>query len=119
MKELPNVRLMQRHELEAELSRLRVLVHNPQNDDWRVGVITEAAHQCVRWGTSHDAGKEPQDWFWLLGYLGGKCLRACIDGDLEKAKHHTISTSAALLNWHRQLSGLSNGVRPGTEEPQA
>jgi hypothetical protein len=33
--------------------------------------------------------------------------RAAIDNDTDKAKHHTISTGAVLLNWFRQISNLS------------
>lgn len=68
--------------------------------------------------TSHDAGKAPQDWFWLLGYLGGKALHAAILGDVEKAKHHTISAGAALLNWHRALAGETRAMRPGILPPE-
>ncbi len=43
------------------------------------------------------------DWFWLIGYLAGKALMHALAGDRDKAKHHTISTAAALLNWHRAM----------------
>lgn len=98
---------------ERELAALRELVNCPHNDDWFEGVRIEAAHQQERWGAEHDDGKEPSDWFWLIGYLAGKCLRACIDGNIDKAKHHTISTAAVLLNWYRRISGESWNMRPG------
>lgn len=68
------------------------------------GVMLEAEHQRQRWGESHDAQKEPQDWFWTLGYLGGKALRAALDGDMDKLRHHQITAAALLANWHRLTS---------------
>ena len=80
----------------------------------------EAAHQRQRWGSEHDGGKQPLDWFWLIGYLAQKAATAQMGGDLEKAKHHTISTAAALANWHAAIAGHDNTMRPGTlqEDPQ-
>ncbi len=102
----------------AEIDRLNALINTPITNDWFEGVRLEAAHQQERWGADHDAGKKPVDWFWLLGYLGGKCLASAIAGDMEKAKHHTISSGAALLNWWRSLSAdPAARMRPGIEEP--
>ena len=42
-------------------------------------------------GASHDAGNLPGNWFWVLSYLAGKAL------------HHTISSAAVLLLWHRRI----------------
>lgn len=97
-----------------ELTRIKTLINSPITDDFDMGVPLEAAHQVERWGTAHDSGKEPQDWFWLVGYLAGKCLRAHIDGNAEKALHHTISTAAVLRNWHRAIRGV-NDMRPGID----
>ncbi|WP_299010027.1 hypothetical protein [uncultured Caulobacter sp.] len=102
-------------EILDENERLRTLIDSPETDDFVRGVQLEAAHQVKRWGAEHDAGKKPHDWFWLLGYLGGKALAAAISGDLAKAKHHTISTAAALANWHAQLSGSPTAMRPGVD----
>lgn len=100
--------------LREEVERLRALVNSPELYDFAKGVTLEAAHQRERWGVDHDAGKEPQDWFWLVGYLGGKALRAHLDGNSEKALHHTISTAAALCNWHGAIIGTHN-MRPGID----
>lgn len=100
--------------LADECSRLTDLIDTPHTADFLEAVPLEAAHQVKRWGTQHDAGKAPEDYFWLLGYLAGKCLRAAIDGDVAKAKHHTISVSAVCLNWHRRLSGEDQAFQPGT-----
>lgn len=88
-------------------------LNSPELISFRDAVVLEAAHQRERWGSEHDAGKEPQDWFWLLGYLAGKALRAHIDGDVDKALHHTISTAAVLNNWHAAILGANCRMRPG------
>ena len=108
------------HEARLERDRLRIdyaclsaLVDSPQTEDFFQAVRLEAAHQVTRWGSEHDAGKEPADWFWLLGYLAGKALH-----DVRgKRAHHIIATAAALLNWHRAVTGESNAMRPGIEPP--
>jgi hypothetical protein len=98
-------------ELEADLNR-------PETADFLRGVPLEAAHQRARWGIQHDEGKAPLDWFWLIGYLAQKAATSALAGDVEKAKHHTISTAAALANWHLQLSGGDHSMRPGITVPQ-
>lgn len=99
--------------LRTENKRLRAALDLPEINDFLNGVRREAAHQRERWGTAHDEGKEPHDWFWLIGYLAGKALRAAQDGDLEKLKHHCISSAAALANWHAFASGDFTAMRPG------
>lgn len=102
--------------LRAEVARLQTQIHHPVTADFLSGVSLEAAHQRERWGRSHDAGKTPADWFWLVGYLAGKALHAAAEGRTEKALHHTISTAAALLNWHAALRGQTD-MRPGIDPP--
>lgn len=103
---------------EARTAELEALVNAPELHDFAAGVVHEAAHQRSRWGSEHDAGKAPADWFWLLGYLGGKALAAALAGNTEKALHHCISSAAALANWHAALSGQHTGMRPGIAEPE-
>lgn len=100
---------------EAEVARLRALINTPSTADFLAALPLEAAHQVERWGVEHDRGKDPSDWFWLLGYLGGKALRSAIDGDVAKAKHHCISSAAVLLNWHRRLSGEESSFQPASD----
>ena len=88
------------HALQNEVRRLTAILNTPLYADFLEAVHREGAHQVFRWGPPHDHQKEPQDWFWLVGYLAGKALRAHIDGNKEKALHHTISTAAVLMNWH-------------------
>lgn len=91
----------------------------PETSDWFEGVRKEAAFQVAEWGKKHDDGKGPQDFYWTLGFLAGKALSSAIAGDIEKAKHHTISSAALLLNWHARLSGQADMFRPGIENPDA
>lgn len=97
---------------------LDALINTPHTDEWFAAVRLEAAHQIQRWGTDHDAGKQPADWFWLLGYLGQKAMAAQMAGDEQKAKHHTISSGAMLLNWFRAMVGDTNAMRPGIAQDQ-
>lgn len=100
-----------------EADRLHSQLNSPEIEDFAYGVVLEAAHQRERWKADHDAGKSPFDWFWLIAYLAQKAAAASVAGDVDKAKHHTISTAAALANWHLALGGGDNGMRPGIEPP--
>ncbi len=104
-----------REELHDEIRR--ELINTPETSDFMAAVPLEALHQRERWGSDHDAGKTPFDWFWLIGYLAQTAADAAVRGDTEKAMHHTISTGAALANWHASLSGADNTMRPGIETP--
>jgi hypothetical protein len=101
----------------ARIVVLEGLINNPVIDDWFNGVRVESAHQIERWGSMNDEGKSPLDWFWLIGYLAQKAAMASITGDADKAKHHTISTGAAMLNWFHAINRSENRMRPGIAEP--
>lgn len=104
--------------LEEENKRLRDLINSPITLDFLSGTANEIVHQVDRWGTVHDRAKEPSDWFWLVGYLAGKALRAHQDGNIDKALHHTISTAAALGNWHACIRLGSSEMQPGSSDLQ-
>lgn len=91
------------------------VINSPETADFMAGVPLEAAHQRERWSADHDAGKSPFDWFWLIGYLAQKAAASAVAGDLDKAMHHTISTAAALANWHAALAGIDTAMRPGID----
>lgn len=93
------------------------IINTPETADFMAAVPLEAAHQRDRWGADHDQGKTPFDWFWLIGYLSQKAAAAAVAGDVEKAKHHTISTAAALANWHAALTGADTRMVPGAPLP--
>ena len=99
----------------AERDALLARINSPEIEDWFAGTRLEAVHQVERYGAGHDAGKNAFDWFWLIGYLSQKAATAAHAGDVDKAKHHTISTAAALLNWHKNLTGEDRTMRPGID----
>lgn len=97
----------------TERDRLHSFINNPQTAEFLEAVKSEAAHQRDRWGEAHDRGKSAENWFWLVGYLAGKCLRCVISGDKEKAMHHTISSAAALANWYEAIKRDESGTGIG------
>jgi hypothetical protein len=98
-----------------ELAALKALLNTPEIEDFDKAVPLEAAHQVVRWGVAHDAGKEATDWYWVVGHLAGKALYAYMHGDVAKAKHHVITTAAVLRNWHAALRAGESLMRPGVD----
>lgn len=107
--------LRERDQLALENAALKAAINTPKTDDYFEAVRLEAAHQIQRWGTDHDAGKEPADWLWLIGYLAGKAVH-----DIRgKRAHHIVATAAAVLNWHRAVTGESTAMRPGIAPPPA
>lgn len=99
---------------------VEAMINSPETASFLLGVQLETAHQIEKWGEAHDRGKSAENWFWLVGYLAGKCLRAAITGDKTKALHHTISAAAACANWHKAISrdetgcgiGHDNDIKP-------
>lgn len=121
--------LLSRDELLAEVRRLDALINSPHTAKFLESTRIEVAHQVDRWGTVHDRAKEPADWFWLVGYLSGKALAAHIAAKeapsasrvklcREKALHHTISSAAALGNWHAAISCADSRMAPGSSDIQ-
>lgn len=106
-------------ELLARVAGLEGIINSPELHSFADGVVLEASHQRDRWGADHDAGKQPADWFWLIGFLAGKALNACNAGNKEKALHHCISTAAAMNNWHAAILGANNSMRPGISAEKA
>lgn len=102
--------------LTAERDRLLSLINAPELENFLRGTHIEAVHQVERWGEANDRAKRPADWFWLVGYLAGKALHALVSGDVDKALHHCISTSAALYNWHSAIRGANVHMCPGRSD---
>lgn len=122
---------------DAEIQRLRPLaakydaLNTPEIKDFLAAVEREALHQRNIHAHKGDAGKSDADWFWLLGYLGGKALHAgavaradAAFGNRpesvqaqEKQLHHIITTAAACLNWHAARVGTYQDMRPGIAAP--
>lgn len=99
----------------GELRRLRALINNPHTEEFLSAVQYEAAHQRDRWGDAHARGKSAENWFWLVGHLAGKCLRAVIIGDKVKALHHTVRSAAALANWFEAIKRDETGCGIGAD----
>lgn len=116
--EQDRIRLLDRHDLEAEAMGYFDLLNFPEIVDFMDGTRREVAHQIQRWSTVGDRAKAPADWFWLVGYLAGKALAAHIKGDTNKALHHTISTAAALANWHAYIRLREGGMTPRSSDLQ-
>ena len=77
----------------------------------RLAAMVRMAETMGRWLEWHEM-------YGPFGYLAQKAVTAEVAGDTDKAKHHTISTAAALLNWHRQINGKTDGMRPGIIPPE-
>lgn len=99
-----------------EASRLKALINAPELNNFLRATHIEAVHQIERWGTASDRAKRPADWFWLVGFLAGKALHAAVSGDKDKARHHCISTAAALYNWHCSIQGINVSMCPGRSD---
>lgn len=97
--------------LADEVERMDSVINKPEINDFVRGVLIEAAHQKDRWGPKHDDAKTPSDWFWLLGYVGGKLLAAAIAGKLNKARHHCITTAAVAYQWFHSMGSEGAPVR--------
>lgn len=98
-----------------ELARLRALTQSPEIRNFLHGVVAEAAHQIERHGTNADAGKEPRDFIFLVGYLLGKADEAIKQDDEDRARHHLIAAGAVILNWWRRDFG--DLLAPGLTRP--
>lgn len=85
------------------LEKIDEAINRPELHDFALAVEREAQHQRLRYAPEHDGTKEPQDWYWVVGYLAGKALRSHIDGDYDKAMHHAVTTAAVLNNWHARM----------------
>lgn len=102
-------------EQSVKADRLDSLVNTPQTAEFLSAVSAEKAHQTERWGHAHDRNKSAEHWYWLIGYLAGKALRAAITGDREKALHHCVSSAAALANWFDAIKTDSTGTGQGVD----
>lgn len=95
-------------ELEAEIARLKAIIHQPCSSEFLRGASIEAEYQRDLHGVdTTDARFDWIQWYWVCGYLLGKALAACKSGEDngEKAKHHLITTAGLLNNWYNVLTG--------------
>lgn len=107
--------LRERDYFHLRCTELERLINTPIVDDFLRALPLEAAHQQERWGVDHDSGKTPFDWVFLIGHLATRAALKLQEGNAEKALHHTITTAAVCLNWHRHMRGELARFRPGHE----
>lgn len=98
-----------------ERDRLLAFINTPKIDDFLKAVQAEEAHQRYRWGEAHDRDKSAENWFFLVGYLSGKALRAAVTGDKEKALHHCVSSAACLFQWFKAIKADTTGAGVGVD----
>lgn len=94
----------------------RLLIDTPHIEHFLSAVAIEASHQRERWGEAHDRSKSAENWFWLIGFLAGKALRAAVTGDKQTALHHTVSAAAALMQWHAAIFTDQSGAGIGRDD---
>lgn len=88
----------------------RKTINTPEIEDFLTAVAIEAAHQRERWKET-DPIKSEADWYWLIGWLGGKAVMDPKDpGDTrtprERKLHRIITVAAAAYNWHSAVKDL-------------
>ncbi len=96
---------------DARIAELEAQINTPEVLDFARAVQMEAAHQRLRWGTDHDAGKTDSDWYWLLAHIAGKALHGVGGGDNspEKQLHRIATIAAVAANWHLYRLGIAGG----------
>lgn len=93
--------------LRAENLRLTALLNTPETRDFAEGVIREAAHQRERWGEGHDTDKEPEEWFWLVGYGCGQG----VGGAARWERRAPVAPPHHGVRDHGQLASAARGAR--------
>ena len=79
-------------------------ISTPEVENFIRAVKREAAHQKKAWKAT-DPLKTSADWYWLVGYLGGKALmdpheESDARSKRERRMHRIITVAAACLHWH-------------------
>ena len=91
--------------LRSEIERMGKLLGTPEMEDFLKAVEREAAYQREHWGKEHDRVKSHADWYWLVGWLGGKAVTDPHEEDdrrtpRERRLHRIITVAAAAFHWH-------------------
>ena len=91
--------------LRAEVDRLKSVLGTPEVEDFLKAVEREAAYQREHWGKGHDEVKSHANWYWLLGWLGGKAVMDPHEpGDertpRERRLHRIVTVAAVAFHWH-------------------
>lgn len=88
-------------------------INTPEVLDFLEAVKIEAAHQRERWSDT-DPHKTDADFYWLIGWLGGKAVTDPHDGNDsrtadERRLHRIITVAAAAYNWHSRAKVRTQG----------
>ena len=83
---------------------VRERLETPEMLDFLKAVKIEAEHQRDRWKKT-DPEKSHADWYWLIGWLGGKAVMDPHEAGDERSEkdrrlHRIITVAAAAYNWH-------------------
>lgn len=86
---------------------IRAMIYNPEVESFLTGVLIEVEHQKDRWKDS-DPMKSDADWYWLIGWLGGKAVMDPHPPEdprtpKERRLHRIIAVAAAACNWHEAV----------------
>lgn len=86
------------------------------------GLAIEIAHQREVWKAT-DPHRSDADWYWLIGWLGGKALTdPHEEGDartpLEQKLHRIITVAAAAAHWYRSAKEDKVGDRVIAYDPR-
>lgn len=90
------------------IAHYKDLINTPLISHFLQAVKLEAAHQVERWKDSVDRESESFNWVFLVGHLATRAAAYHEAENKEKALHHTITTAAVCLNWHKFLVGERN-----------
>lgn len=99
-----------REQLIERLQYLDSLINSPEINNFLEGVKIEQAHQTEKWGAENEESKWPAHYALVLDKLKGKMAVAIFDGDVEKYKHHLITTAAVCYNIHRQIDKVGTNI---------
>lgn len=114
-----NLMTKERDSAIARYEELSAIVNTPETSNFLVGMQREIPHQIIKWRSESDLGKTAFDWVFLIGSLATRAAMYLKQGNMDKARHHCITTAAACANWHAALIGQDTGMRPGHEHREA
>ena len=82
-------------------------ISTPEVENFLRAVKKEAAYQKGKWKVT-DPMKSSADWYWLLGYLGGKALMDPHEeqdprSKRERRMHRIITVAAAAYHWFQAV----------------
>lgn len=82
------------------------IINTPEIEDFLRAVKIEAAHQREKWAET-DPMKSDADFYWLIGWLGGKAVTDAHEPDdsrteRERRLHRIVTVAAAAYNWHER-----------------